>query len=192
MQGQRPARHGDDEPQLTLSLTTLTTLTTLTLTLTPSPGDDEPQCAVRRRLGGLQARIRKPVPPTLTLTLTLTHPSPNPNPNPIPNPIPNPNPNPRCATCHLEYGQHSCCGHFLRSSEADAPESKGCKQCGLRWPEHQACPKFGSGGHDGAAPETGDGAACETCGVPVNGHTVCDGYDKDAEGGRCGGAAGYP
>ena len=29
--------------------------------------------------------------------------------------------------------------------------------------------------------------ACETCGVPVNGHPVCDGYDKDAEGGRCGG-----
>ena len=64
----------------------------------------------------------------------------------------------RCATCHFEYGQHECCGHFLRGS--DAPESKGCKQCGLCWPEHQACPKFAtSGGHDGAAPETGDGAA---------------------------------
>jgi hypothetical protein len=38
-----------------------------------------------------------------------------------------------------------------------------------------------------ACPDPEPGVLCETCGVPANGHTVCGGYEKGAEGGRCGG-----
>ena len=48
--------------------------------------------------------------------------------------------------------------------DSDEQQDKGCKQCGLRWPEHTACAKFA---HSEARDD-----ACETCGVPASGHKV--------------------